>query len=104
VSDFNPEDLDPGICDIVVALRDSGWNTVDSGDGVTKGELGLPFPHVAITIPDSEFLITESRSLMLWLRGRGLGMWTIEASYNPADDVAIILVLLPDDPSGCGPV
>jgi hypothetical protein len=48
------ETLDPGIRDVVRRLRDRGFETTDSGDGVSKpaewyaaGE-AIPFPHVVI--------------------------------------------------------
>ena len=48
----DPTALDPGIRDVVRYLRGKGYETTDSGDGVSKpaswfetGE-ALPFPHV----------------------------------------------------------
>jgi hypothetical protein len=47
---MNYEDLDPGIREVVRMLRDAGFNTTDSGDGVTKVALGhegvMTVPHV----------------------------------------------------------
>ena len=42
-----PDDLDPGIVKLVRALREAGFETTDSGDGVSKGADGAPYAHVA---------------------------------------------------------
>lgn len=52
-ADFDPSELDPGIRDLVVHLRSHGFDTRDSGDGVSKGDRGQAWPHVAIWIGDS---------------------------------------------------
>jgi len=47
------DEIDPGIRDVVRRLREAGYNTTDSGDGVTKFAEGgeamdcaLPYAHV----------------------------------------------------------
>ena len=53
--------LDPGIRETVRLLRDAGFETTDSGDGVSKPEVGrcLSFGHVFIEVsPDK--LISEA--------------------------------------------
>lgn len=56
-------ELDPGIADLVMYLREAGWRTVDSGDGESKGLDPLyaaapyswtHFPHVIVEIPSDE--------------------------------------------------
>jgi len=44
--------LDPGIRKLVKLLRENGFETTDSGDGKTKGDLGLDYPHVHIKVVD----------------------------------------------------
>ena len=55
MGDLNYAELDPGIRRVVAMLRHFGFETTDSGDGVTKfkdpswdpDEL-IPFPHVVV--------------------------------------------------------
>lgn len=44
------ENLDPGIRDLVEALDRDGFQTTDSGDGVSKGAEGLRYRHVFIQV------------------------------------------------------
>jgi hypothetical protein len=45
-SDFNPNNLDPGVRQLVIGLRKLGIPTSDSGDGVSKEHRVLDIPHV----------------------------------------------------------
>ena len=53
---LDPDTLDLGIKDLVLELNRRGWNTTDSGDGVSKFDPdypfydpeAIPFPHVVI--------------------------------------------------------
>lgn len=76
------EELDPGIRDIVRRVNQAGFETTDSGDGVSKpqewfdsGE-ALPFPHVvAVTTPAT---MVKDAHLLNDVLGPG---WLVEASY-----------------------
>lgn len=78
--------LDPGIREIVLRLREWGFQTTESGDGVSKpstryasGE-ALPFPHVWCATTKAD-LLPEANRLQTCL-GRS---WLVEASYAPTD-------------------
>jgi hypothetical protein len=78
--------LDPGIRDIVRRLNEAGFETTDSGDGVSKPremfEAGcaIPFPHVvAVSRPETMIADAERAAAVL---GEG---WTVEASYSTHD-------------------
>ena len=100
--------LDPGIRETVRRLRAAGFGTTDSGDGVTKlpdaAEV-LAFPHVTIRC-DLTRLVEETRRLhnlltANWIAAEPVGrgpVW-IQASYDPADDVATIMLAGVDDKS-----
>ena len=57
-SGFNPADLDPGIRDLVVYLRSCGFETTDSGDGVSKpdDERVFQVPHIVARIHKSDMV------------------------------------------------
>jgi hypothetical protein len=81
--------LDPGIRDVVRRIREAGFETTDSGDGVSKsadwyasGE-AIPFPHVAVeTTPG--WMVSDAHQLAELL-GDG---WNVEATYATHDQVA----------------
>jgi len=101
----NYDDLDPGIREMVRWLRTLGFNTTDSGDGVTKKEAiadgdALDMPHVAITCPPYR-MVNEAQRLMKAITDR-IGGGSIEpgditASFDPADDSAVIMLVGIDD-------
>ncbi len=82
------EELDPGIKATVELLQSEGFDTCDSGDGVSKDpeDRAMDVPHV---------FVAATRYDMLFEADRMLGVldesWTIEASYNPSDRHATIL-------------
>lgn len=89
--------LDPGIRLVVTWLRDHGYNTTDSGDGVSKAELiaegeALDEPHVFMTCPPATMVLEADRLYSLLERfGSGLDMSSrIEASYSPDDGIGVI--------------
>lgn len=105
------EALDPGIRKLVRILRWYGFNTTDSGDGVTKfkgqeaPKDALPFPHVAMTV-EPEQLVRTAKWLVVLFKALGvsIGQMTmdeaspsIEASYDPVTDVAVIMIAGIDD-------
>ena len=99
---LDPDTLDPGIRALVMALRDRGWRTTDSGDGVSKAPEERVFaqPHVVVSLaPDH--IVTAARELRLALAEIvgadavvpcGQRGWTIEATYDPADETAVALI------------
>jgi len=61
---LDPSDLSPGVRELVVALREAGLFTTDSGDG-SNYEAGMgcamPFPHVFVLTPTgTEDTVVES--------------------------------------------
>jgi hypothetical protein len=87
---FKISDLDPGIRDLVLRLRDAGFQTTDSGDGASKFEgdaMGCAeeYPHVHMqTTPDS--LLSEAHRLHELFGDQG----SIQATYDPANKVAVL--------------
>lgn len=75
--------LDPGIREIVRRVNDAGFETTDSGDGVSKpadwyaiGE-AIPFPHVvAATTPGLMVPAAERLAAVLGPE------WNVEAVYQ----------------------
>jgi hypothetical protein len=107
--DIDINELDPGIRETVRWLRGHSFETVDSGDGVSKaGEYGegdyLPFPHVAM-LCTPETLIYEADRLRDLLEEQGAPMVVvdpetdvhIEASYSPLDGQAVLMLSNVDD-------
>jgi hypothetical protein len=84
VDELNYEELDPGIRDTVRLLNEAGFETCDSGDGVSKlpedYESGdaLAFAHVVALVPPGE-LIPEAHRMVQVLGDH----WAVEASYYP---------------------
>lgn len=91
--DLDLEQLDPGIRRMVSWLRAEGWETTDSGDGVSKppGPEVLPFPHVVIRSSPGR-LVDDARRLRKFLCQYNTPE-QIEATFDPADESAVILVL-----------
>lgn len=85
--------LDPGIRRTVMWLRSCGFETTDSGDGVSKSPVGddgeLDFPHVFMTC-DPFDMVAEARRLLGLLTGLGLDFGRVEASFSPNDGIAVI--------------
>jgi hypothetical protein len=91
----DPSDLDPGVRDLVIALNATGWETADSGDGISKpkGERAFDFPHVVVRPRERDSLIWDADLLKHWLDRRGLGAWHVEASYCTHDGVALLTAM-----------
>lgn len=90
--------LDPGIRRTVGWLREHDYETCDSGDGVTKGEDGRSIPHVSMIVMPATMakMALELRTLLLdagidvvEMQPDGRGV-SIQATYDPANSVAII--------------
>lgn len=98
--------LDPGIRETVRWLRSLGFETVDSGDGVTKScdECSLEYPNVAI-ICDPIDIIHESERLYTALAAIGVDLTCIDlsecpciqATYDPVAGSAIISLMYVGD-------
>lgn len=97
--------MDPGIRCTVALLRAHGFDTTDSGDGVSKigGELDhdnevMRVPHVFMRV-QSATMIEESHRLAGLVRERF--MWpttaTVEVTYSPVDGVAVLMLMGADD-------
>jgi hypothetical protein len=100
---------DPGVARLVAWLRSKGFDTTDSGDGVTKLAQGYteedgvcPFAHVAIVV-DKGALVSEADRLtaLLW-EEHGVEIEPmppegdpprIDASYCPASGTAMLMLL-----------
>ena len=106
--DINYQQLDPGVRRLVQLLREAGFETIDSGDGVSKpeDERALHFPHVFCRVPVDRSLAEADRLLelvrgLLQRRAKPL----IEVNYDPAERLALLMLFdvsdadLPDPPS-----
>ena len=90
---------DPVIRRVVRMLRMRGFETCDSGDGVTKPQLArnLPYPHVFIEVHGqlvemSHELKRRIESLDITVGTSGTaGPW-IEASYDPVTRIRMIVL------------
>jgi len=94
--------LDPGIKETVRFLRQLGFRTTDSGDGVTKpseGDTGaLTFPHVFMMVePKKAHQEADRLKWVLDKHGLLFGEVLIEATYLPIDKLAILMVNFLDD-------
>lgn len=80
--------LDSGVRDLVIALRSAGYETTDSGDGVSKPQVDgctLPFLHVYVRVPRPQFVWFFTNELYDWLQSNGHEDLTVEASYVPGE-------------------
>ena len=80
--------LDPGVRDTVTLLRAHGFDTTDSGDGVSKPPEQRVFnvPHVACRI-DPARLIEEAKRAQSVLGSA----WRVEVSYCSTDEQAVLI-------------
>ena len=103
-SPMDPNDLNPGIREVVAWLRERHFLTTDSGDGVTNVQAGmegaLDCPHVHCVVR-SDLLTSEADRLFDLLVHEGLDpaqnvplpgfeeqvgpAWSVEATYCPGD-------------------
>ena len=99
-----PDTLDPGITEVVAFLRRHGFRTTDSGDGHSKGDTmdcALDVPNVAM-VCDPGTLLAEADRLRAALEATGVALAaedapSIQASYDPVDGSAVLLLLGLDD-------
>lgn len=101
--------LNPGIRKTVEWLRSEGFVTTDSGDGETNPAEGmedaLEFPHVIMVVRQEE-IVQEAERLMGLLDDKGIEILpmsddgsqpAIEATYDPADESAVLMLFGVDD-------
>lgn len=91
------EALDPGVREQVRALRDAGFDTTDSGDGVSKftGDhpdrgCAMPVPNIAARTRLTS-MVTDAH-LMVDILGPD---WVVQASYT-TDDRSVVLLATKD--------
>ena len=105
ITDPLPDDINPGIVRNVQWLRSHGFMTCDSGDGATHmAECDRTYPYVCAKVAPGD-LIDRVNTLVDLLRSigqevvplsrafneeGGVDAPCIQASYDPADGVAII--------------
>lgn len=106
---LDPDTLAPGIRRTVLLLRSWGYDTIDSGDGVTNREAGMEcardYPHVTISLGSGfQGLEQAAVALMVGLRKHGIstgpigsGKPSIQASYDPETNLALLDVMDLDD-------
>lgn len=89
------QQLDPGIADVVIMLRNLGFHPTDSGDGRSKPDVERNFDvkHVACTVDEAQ-LFDEARRLHDVL---GWG-WKVEASFDPSAGGSCLLLATKNEP------
>lgn len=99
-------ELDPGIRETVRWLRAHGFDTCDSGDGETKDiddDCALDVPHVFMEVEPAEELKMEADRLVRLVDTLKLPMAIyeesvhIEATYDPVDGIALLMLQGLDD-------
>lgn len=98
--------MDPGIVELVRALRERGWETTDSGDGVSKvggpqdvdGNV-LHYPHVAVRLDMFAFGADKPTYQAQVLHDDVTALcgpgWHVELSYSTADRVCMLFAIGP---------
>lgn len=99
----DPPGLNPGIVRTVAALNAAGFTTVDSGDGQTHDHhCDRDHGYVVCVVAEPLDMVAEARRLADVVADLGLimvpaameapepGCVTVEASYSPSDNLAII--------------
>lgn len=84
--------LDPGVRDLVVKLRQCGWDTCDSGDGESKftvdDELAeaLRYKHVICEIGPIDVFAAADQFEALCQQFTGSDKWYVELTYSTKDN------------------
>lgn len=96
---FEVPGVDPGVRKLVALLRAKGFDTTDSGDGLSKApedhECAMPFAHVFILHPNPSTLIATTHYLTEFMSGMVGGFregQSVEANYT-VDTGGIIAVI-----------
>lgn len=101
MTDINYEEMNPGIRRTVKWLRSCGFDTTDSGDGVTHDHAcDRDHAYVVIVVEDADRLVKRADLLRGLLGHRGIkiapqsidpsAQVSIQASYDPANRIAVI--------------
>lgn len=89
--ELDPSELDPGIRKLVMLLRKHGYETTDSGDGVSNDYADMDFPHVFIASDKYNLLSAADELWDLLFQICDLPPdASVEASYAPSDGQATI--------------
>jgi hypothetical protein len=107
MKELNINELDPGIRRHVVALRDAGFETKDSGDGISKkggpGEACMwEYPNVFIRLASDDDMVAEAERALGVLLGVEPG-WHVEASWSTHDRTKVLICVRGAVPSGAVP-
>lgn len=95
VVDNKPMQIQPRMQKLVEALRLAGFETTDSGDGVTNVAAGmddaLSFPHVFMTVATKD-MEQEAKRLLAFAeaRSKSSAKPRVEATYSPADGICVL--------------
>lgn len=95
--EINYEELNPGIRRLVKMLRDAGFETIDSGDGITNVEAGmegaLKTPHVHCVVA-SKVMVQEAHRMLSLFTDAALDIESgqVQAMFDPVDGVATVSV------------
>lgn len=96
---FDPNEISPGVRDLVMWLRSLGYDTIDSGDGSNHDAgmgCALPYKHVFVRIPDKETLTWwADRFHSFILAGTEYAHYRVEATYSPGEPAIILLSEVP---------
>ncbi len=91
--------IQPAMQEIVDFINEVGYKTTDSGDGFTNAANGMEgtidVPHVVVK-STKESMISDADSLSVILGERCCNWknFTIEATYFPFEEVAMILITM----------
>lgn len=94
MTDVNYDALDPGIREIVRAIRAAGFDTTDSGDGSKGSSMvgALGYAHVVVNLGKYERLgqgeIDDIQQLRVMAGTIGDG-WSVEASWIPGSELIV---------------
>lgn len=83
VSESGPLALDPGVAETVLILWGEGFQTFDSGDGVSKPKCvrSYDFPHILIR-STREDIFADVDSLTGLMAARGFPGWRVQGIYD----------------------
>jgi len=99
--------LDPGIANVVALLQQRGFETCDSGDGVSKpaswyepDERGvteaISYPHVVFRIEKKKMLAEATRALRLLRETYPTENWQVEATFYENSGAASVMCSRPN--------
>lgn len=112
-TELDYESLDPDVRDVVRMLQGQGFNTTDSGDGIAKfdadgielpdwegGTSGAGVAHVVVVVEPADLAaeadrmadIIRAAGVVLDPLGPELDTAAIQASYDPANHIAVIIL------------